>query len=85
MKLQIVKEMDIGYMDILTGEHLSSIYLANLDLINSSVRSYSRKEGEGVKGLKGSIAILASCEHHFIRVHENLKQTFKLYYIDCQR
>ena len=30
--------------------------------------------GDGVKGVDGGIVILASLEHHFITVHENLGQ-----------
>ena len=37
---KIITESDIGYVyvNILTGEKFSSIYLANIDLINWSVR-----------------------------------------------
>ena len=42
-----------------------------MDLINWSVRSSSRRGGDGVKG---GVVILASCEYYFIRVHENLLQ-----------
>ena len=64
---------DIRGLDILTGGNLLSIQLANMDLIHWSVRSYSRRGWEGIKG-KGCIVILASCEQHFIGVHENLVQ-----------
>ena len=30
--------------------------------------------GNGLKGLDGGIDILASCEHHLIRLHENKVQ-----------
>ena len=38
------------YVDIMTGEKLSSIYLANMELIYRSVRSYSRG-GDGIEGV----------------------------------
>ena len=63
--------MDIGYVDILTGGNLSSIYVANMDLINWSVRSSSRRGGDGVKV---GVVILASFEFYFSRVNENLLQ-----------
>ena len=58
-------------MDILTRVNLSSIYVANMDLINWSVRSSSRRGGDGVKG---GVVILASFEFYFSRVNENLLQ-----------
>ena len=61
------------YVDILTGENLASIQLANMDLIYWTVRLFSW-DGIGVKGVEGGIVILASWELHFIRVHENLVQ-----------
>ena len=45
-----------------------------MDLLYWSVRSSSWRGGDGVKGVDGGIVILVSCEHHFIRVHENLVQ-----------
>ena len=48
------------YVDILTGENLSSIYLSNMD--SWSVRSSIRRGGDGVKGILASI--LASCDNH---------------------
>ena len=51
--------------DILTGENLSSI---NLLIWTSFIGQF----GKG--GWIGGIVILASCEHNFIRVHENLVQ-----------
>ena len=62
-------------MDILTGENYSSIYV-NLDLIYWPVRSYCWRGGKRIKGMKGGggIGIIASCERHFIRGHENLVQ-----------
>ena len=59
------------FVDILTGKKLSLIKLAIMDLIQWSVRSYNRRGGNGDDG---SIIILASCEHHYIRVHINLVQ-----------
>ena len=42
-------------MDILTGENLSSIYVANIELIYWPIRSYSKKKrGRG----KGSVISL---------------------------
>ena len=66
-------------MDILTAENLSSIEVANRDLIYWSVRSSSRRGGDGIKGV---IIILASCKYHFIKVHENLVQHLSYHYIE---
>ena len=41
--------MDIEYVDILTEENLSSFQTVNMDLIYWSVRSSSRRGGNGVK------------------------------------
>ena len=41
------KTMDSEYVDTLTGENLS-IEVANMDLINWSVLSCSRRVGDGV-------------------------------------
>ncbi len=38
------------YVDIMTGEKLSSFYVANKKLVYCSVRSSSRRGGDGVKG-----------------------------------
>ena len=43
-----VKDINV---DIMTGEKLSSILVANMDIIHWSVRSSSRREGNGVIGL----------------------------------
>ena len=43
-----------------------------MDLIYWSVRSSSRREGNGVKSLYEGIVILASYEFHFIRVYDYL-------------
>ena len=59
------------YMDILTGENLSSVQLPNMELIYCSVRSSSRRGADGVK--RGNV-ILVSCKHQINRVHENLVQ-----------
>ena len=48
--------------------------LANMDLIYWSVCSSSRRGGDWLKGVDWGIVILASCKHHFIKVHENLEQ-----------
>ena len=62
-------------MDILTGGNFLSIELANMDLAYWSLRSFSRREVDGGKReLMVDILILASCEHHFIRLHGNLVQ-----------
>ena len=45
--------MDILYVDTMTGVNLSLIQVANMDLLYWSVRSFSRKGGDGVKGLDG--------------------------------
>ena len=52
---------------------MSSTKVAYLGLMYWSVRSSSKKGGKG-EGNEGDIFILASCEHHFIRVHEKLVQ-----------
>ena len=57
-------------MDILTGENEWLILLANIDFRYWSVGSSSKSGGDGW----GNIVILASCEHQFIRVHENVVQ-----------
>ena len=38
----------------------------------SSVGSSSRRGGKGVRGMNGGIVILAFCEFHSIREHENM-------------
>ena len=43
-------------------------------LLYWSVRSFSKSEGDRLKGLDRVIVVLASCVHHFIRVHKNLVQ-----------
>ena len=61
-------------MDILTRENLSSIQLANMNLIYLSVRSSSWRGRDEVKaGHGGGIVVLASCEYH-CRLHANLVQ-----------
>ena len=62
------------YVDILTGENLSYIQLANMNIIYQLDRSSSKWGGNRVMQEDGGIIILASCQHHFIRVHENLVQ-----------
>ena len=43
-----------------------------MDIIYWLVRSSSMRIGVGVlEGWMGGIVILASCVHHFIRIHEN--------------
>ena len=45
--------MDIEYVDIMTGENLSSIQIATIVHICQSVRSSSRMGGDGVKWVDG--------------------------------
>ena len=61
-------------MDIVTGENFPSINLANMDLIYRPVRSFSSWGDDWVKRLESELVILATCEHHLIRAHENLVQ-----------
>ena len=63
--------MDIEYVDVLTGENLSSIQVANMDLIYWSVRSSSRRGGYGE--VDGGKVVLASCEHNFIKMWCNIQ------------
>ena len=70
--MESILTMDIEYVDILTGKNLSSIYVANMELIYWSIRLSSRREGNGVS--VWIIVILASYKFHLIRVHENLVQ-----------
>ena len=42
--------MVMVYVDILTGENLSSIYVANIELIYWPIRSYSKKKRGWGKG-----------------------------------
>ena len=46
-------DIDRIYLDILTGTKLSSIYLASMDITYWSVRSFSRKGGDGAKRADG--------------------------------
>ena len=56
-------------MDILTGGNLSSILLV------WSVRSTRRGGGRGWSNrVDSGIVVEASCDHYYIRVHENLMQ-----------
>ena len=57
-------------VDILTGENLSSIQVANMDIFYWSVRSFSRRGGNGI----GNVVSLDSCRFHVNRIHENLVQ-----------
>ena len=65
--------MDIAriYVDILTRENLLSTLFDNMDIINRSIRSSSRKWGEGVDEGKG---LDVWYRNHLIRVHGNLVQ-----------
>ena len=62
------------YVDILTGENLALIQVADMNLIYWLVSSSSRRVKDGVQRVDGGIVILASCEYPFIRVHKNLVQ-----------
>ena len=44
-----------------------------MDLIYSSIRSFSRRIGERLEGGGGNVS-LASCEYYFFKGHENLVQ-----------
>ncbi len=57
-----------GYID--RGKFFVCFYGPHL----FSVHSSSRRGGDEIKMVDGGIVILASCEYHFIRVHENLVQ-----------
>ena len=46
-------------MDKLTGEKLSSIKVANMNLNYRLVRSFSRTRGDGVKWVEGSYRYLS--------------------------
>ena len=48
-----------------------------MELIYWSVRVSSMRGGDKVKGVDWGVVILASCGHHFIRVHENHGATSK--------
>ena len=43
-----------------------------MELVYWSDRSFSRRGGDGVKGIKEGNLTLARCKFHFIREHENL-------------
>ena len=57
----------IIYVDIMTAEKLSSILVANMDIIYWSVRLSSRRGGDCVKGIDGAdryfIQILVSLNY----------------------
>ena len=59
-------------MDNMTGENFSSNLLRNIGHSYWSVRLYSRRKDDGIKRMDGEF--LASCEHYFFRVLENLAQ-----------
>ena len=58
-------------MDILIGENLFFVKVANMDLI---YRPLSRMGGDRVRGYIGVLFILSILEYYFNRVHENLVQ-----------
>ena len=45
------------YVDIITGEKLWTILVANIDIIYWSVRSSSKRGGDGVKGVDRGIVL----------------------------
>ena len=45
-----------------------------MDLISWPVRSFSSLGDDGKMWVDKGFVILATCEHHFIRAHENLVQ-----------
>ena len=47
-------------MEIIIGEKLTSIYVAKMHITYGSVRLYSMREENGVKGLDGWYHVLAS-------------------------
>ena len=49
---------------------MSLIYLPNMEIIYWSIRSFSRRGGDGIKVIKREIVILACYVFHFIREHE---------------
>ena len=66
-------KMDIGYMWM----YWQGTIFRQLNLLiwNSSISQFVHPvEGDGTEWVNGDIAILPSCENHFIRVHENLVQ-----------
>ena len=74
--------MDIEYMDIVTGEFLFSILVANIVFCYWSIR-YSVVRGGGfgkfIRGLKG-IVLLTSCKKLFIRGCKNATQYPRILY-----
>ena len=62
-------------MNILTGENLSLILVANMDLIYWNVCSSSMKAGDEIIGVDGGRGpFFANCKHHFIKVHYRFLQ-----------
>ena len=60
------------YVAIITGQKLSSIFVAIMGISYWLVRSYSRRGGDRVKGVDagGMIIILAIYRFYFIRIHD---------------
>ena len=70
--------MDIReYVDIVTGEILSAIWVANIDLLYWSICSSMVGQGGGLDKV---IVILANWEKHFISVCKNLSQYPRILY-----
>ena len=61
--------MDLKYLDIATGKFLSSIWVANIVFRNWTIHFFMVRRGDSIK-IGVGVIILASYEHHFIRVHE---------------
>ena len=61
-------------MDILTGKKLSSIKVANMDLIYWTVHLTSRRGEDWVKWMDMAYRYFSQREYHFIRVYKNLEQ-----------
>ena len=49
-------------------------YRIYVDILHGEIFSVSIREGDWVNGLDGGYRYLASCEHHFVRVRENVVQ-----------
>ena len=71
--LEMFRQMDIEYTIYID---IGTICLH----VVISVRSFSSRKGDRVKGWIRGIVILASCKHHFIRVQINLMQHSNMIY-----
>ncbi len=67
------------YVDIMTGGKIVVNEVANMELINWSLRSAISNGGDGIKkGLMEGIVILSRYEFHLIRKHENLSNNISI-------